>query len=136
LRNPDLKNILGLYVTNKGVEIIPVKNSYFPQVKAYNLAEERDVFAINVLFRYLTLNGHPPIRNLDYSVAESFWNSFTSVENNTIIEDRLYLKINGDLIADSKEDFLMEEAVDILEKNLNISSDSSDSSDNHSMVSN
>jgi hypothetical protein len=72
LRNPDLKNILGLYVTNKGVEIIPVKNSYFPQVKAYNLAEERDVFAINVLFRYLTLNGHPPIRNLDYSVAESF----------------------------------------------------------------
>jgi hypothetical protein len=30
----------------------------------------------------------------------------------------------------------MEEAVDILEKNLNISSDSSDSSDNHSMVSN
>lgn len=119
LRCSELKNILGLYVTDKGVEVIPVKNSYFPQIKAYCLTDERDVFAVNLLCKYYTLNRHPPIRNYDYSVLESFPNPYTNLENNTIIKNKLYLNINGSLVPDTEDNYVMDNAINNAEKYLN-----------------
>ena len=52
----DYTGILGLVATTKGVETVPQRNIYSPQLAFYDITNEKHAFAIHMQFKYLTLN--------------------------------------------------------------------------------
>lgn len=62
----DYSGILGLVATTRGVETVPQKNIYSPQLVWYDITNEKHTFAIHMQFRYLTLNKHLVQRDAQY----------------------------------------------------------------------
>ena len=62
------KGILGLVATTRGVETVSQRNIYSPQLAWYDITNQKQAFAIHILFKYLSLNPNLVDRGADFDV--------------------------------------------------------------------
>lgn len=91
------KLFIGLYVTDNGVEAVPITPNWYPNFVAYDLVDERHVYPITVLLNYLALNQPCPTRNLNLEATHLHTNDFAGGQTD-IIKGVLELKASGKLV--------------------------------------
>ena len=87
---PDYEGLIGLWVSNKGVEAMPQENIYLPQLQAYNMKDPDHLPSITVLLLYMSHHTYAPFRlpNLDYDLHYKPNNSFEELFlNKDYLED-------------------------------------------------
>jgi len=90
---PNLCSILGLIATSWGVETIPHQNVYKPQLAFYDITNEKNAFAIHMIFKYLSINKFKPELNNNFVHINQNEDSI-DLTKNMFGEDELNIKLN------------------------------------------
>ena len=60
---PNFSSIIGLIASSIGVEALPQENVYRPRLAFYDTTNENHVFAIHIIFKFISMNSQLPTRD-------------------------------------------------------------------------
>jgi hypothetical protein len=99
---PNFSGIISLIATTRGVETIPHKNVYKPQLAFYDITNKEHAFAIHMIFKYLSINKFKPELNDNFIQINSIKTDPINLTEKLNGEDDLNIKLeqNGKLIRE------------------------------------